>query len=77
MHIDPFTGETYQGRIVKADCDGCGAQTTYEEEAYGQNFLVLCSTCNPPRPDKLTPPVPVECAVGIFNRRMVAKHGSR
>lgn len=45
MRTDPFTGEEYQGRIVQYDCDGCGETTDYEEDAYGQDFLVLCNKC--------------------------------
>jgi len=45
MKTDPFTGEIYQGYIVQYDCDGCGETTDYEEDAYGQDFLVLCDTC--------------------------------
>lgn len=45
MKIDPFGGPDYQGRMVTGRCDGCYEDTTYEEDAYGQDFLVLCPTC--------------------------------
>jgi hypothetical protein len=48
MRIDPFTYEEYQGRILQYDCDSCGKITDYEEDAYGQDFLVLCTECSPP-----------------------------
>ena len=45
MKRDPFTGEWYQGSIETASCDGCGDTTEYEADAYGQDFIVLCSKC--------------------------------
>lgn len=48
MRTDPFTHEEYEGRIVQYDCDGCGKVTDYEEDAYGQDFLVLCTVCSNP-----------------------------
>jgi hypothetical protein len=48
MRVCPFTYEEYQGRIVQYDCDGCGKVTDYEEDAYGQDFLVLCDDCSGP-----------------------------
>ena len=48
MRTDPFTHEEYEGRIVQYDCDNCGKVTDYEEDAYGQDFLVLCTVCSNP-----------------------------
>ena len=45
MMVCPFTGEHYKGLMVKGTCDDCDVSVTYEEDAYGQNFLVLCSPC--------------------------------
>lgn len=45
MKLDPFTGEEYEGRMVTYNCDSCNKPTEYEEDAYGQDFLVICDDC--------------------------------
>ena len=42
MKICPFTLEEYEGEMVEGDCDVCGELTTYEEDAYGCDYIVLC-----------------------------------
>mgnify|MGYP003152439039 CR=1 FL=1 len=45
MQVCPFTGELYHGEILDGICDNCSKPCTYEEDAYGQNFLVICDEC--------------------------------
>jgi hypothetical protein len=45
MKSCPFGGPDYEGEMVATTCDSCGDNCTYEEDAYGQNFLVLCPKC--------------------------------
>ena len=42
MKVCPFTGEKYQGEIVKSKCDSCNTPVTYEQCAYGTDWLILC-----------------------------------
>lgn len=45
MQVCPFTGELYHGEILDGICDGCSKPCTYEEDAYGQNFIIFCDEC--------------------------------
>ena len=45
MKVCPFTGELYYGEIAESTCDSCSSPCTYEQDAYGQDYLVICDEC--------------------------------